>query len=414
MNKRSLRRFARGLLLTVATATVSELKAATAFWNEGPEVDAWIYSSSTGNAGTRSRAPTFGGVFVDPNTERFFRSGTGQSSRLGMGLYGFETIDQVTPGLAPVRYAIESVTLTVWANKAGPSSSPLVYHHQPKSAADLLAEALGGGVSSAQPMELFGVGFLQDSYAGFDLGVVTHGNRYDEASNPYPGGHYGVYPIVGDGLGGYADVSNSYSGGYSATAPDGETDPFTAVPWSIGTTNAAPGEAITGINTFTFEIDLSQAGVVAYVQRSLAEGVVGFMLSSMHAAAQEGFGGPAYPDWRTREGASGLAFPTLAIDYEILPVTGDYNADGTVNSADYATWSRAFGTSVAVGTGADGNADGLIDLADYTVWRDAYAVAVTAAAIPEPATGGMVLAGVATIAFFAGTPTLSRPRRPRR
>lgn len=412
MKNRCYRHFVLGLLLAGTVVPASEGLAVTASWSEGPEVDAWIYGSSTGNAGTRSRAPTFSAVFIDPDTNTFERFGEGEATRLGMGLYGFETTDQVAAGFDPARYAIESVTLTVWANKAGPSTSQMIYTDQPKTADALLSEALSGGISPAQPMELFGVGFRSGYYDGFALGIEAGGDRYSESSNPYPGGQYGVYPVIGDGNGGYTDMSNSYTGGFSATSFSNETDPFTATPWSIGTTDATPGDSLTGINTFTFELDLNQPGALGYLQQSLSEGVVGFMLSSMHAADQQGFGGPAYPDWRTREGASGTAFPSLAIEYAILPAVGDYNGDGTVDANDHGLWTTTYGSSVAVGVGADGNRNGMIDAADYTVWRDAFDATNTAIAVPEPTASVHALAGVGAIVFCVGTVTLTTPRRP--
>ncbi|WP_146575393.1 hypothetical protein [Botrimarina hoheduenensis] len=48
---------------------------------------------------------------------------------------------------------------------------------------------------------------------------------------------------------------------------------------------------------------------------------------------------------------------------------GDYDRDGDVDGADYATWVAAYGAA-GVGLDADGNRDGVIDVADYTVWRD--------------------------------------------
>ncbi|MEM6654275.1 MAG: G8 domain-containing protein [Planctomycetota bacterium] len=49
---------------------------------------------------------------------------------------------------------------------------------------------------------------------------------------------------------------------------------------------------------------------------------------------------------------------------------GDYNLDGSVNSADSAWWSQSFGQSNTAAMNADGNNDGLVNAADFVVGRD--------------------------------------------
>jgi hypothetical protein len=50
-------------------------------------------------------------------------------------------------------------------------------------------------------------------------------------------------------------------------------------------------------------------------------------------------------------------------------LAGDYDRNGIVEQADHAVWRSQFGTSVSMGSGADGNANGVVDVADYIVWR---------------------------------------------
>lgn len=69
----------------------------------------------------------------------------------------------------------------------------------------------------------------------------------------------------------------------------------------------------------------------------------------------------------------------LALQIEPL-LTGDYNADGLVNQADYQLWRSSYGSTTD--PRADGSGDGLVDGADYTIWRDALQSSATA--IPEP------------------------------
>jgi Dockerin type I domain len=53
-------------------------------------------------------------------------------------------------------------------------------------------------------------------------------------------------------------------------------------------------------------------------------------------------------------------------------LTGDYNANGSVDAADYVMWRKTQGTTVTPSTGADGNGDGVVDPDDYVEWREHF------------------------------------------
>jgi hypothetical protein len=79
--------------------------------------------------------------------------------------------------------------------------------------------------------------------------------------------------------------------------------------------------------------------------------------------------------------------PDFFADRVFAPLApGDYNADGTVDLADYQLWQEKFGSTSHLA--ADGNGDGMVDAGDYTVWRDHLnaTAAATATAVPEAAT----------------------------
>jgi hypothetical protein len=83
----------------------------------------------------------------------------------------------------------------------------------------------------------------------------------------------------------------------------------------------------------------------------------------------------------------------------VLPIPGDYNRDGTVDSADYSVWRDSKGRTGG-DLPADGNDDGVIDDADLQIWRSNFGRSTsdsessTNTANPEPATWALLLVGI--------------------
>jgi glucose/arabinose dehydrogenase len=76
--------------------------------------------------------------------------------------------------------------------------------------------------------------------------------------------------------------------------------------------------------------------------------------------------------------------------YELLPITADFNADGTVDAGDYTVWRDMLGTT-GPNLAADGNFDFVVDERDYQLWRTRFGqsigsadVPATASIVPEP------------------------------
>lgn len=86
-------------------------------------------------------------------------------------------------------------------------------------------------------------------------------------------------------------------------------------------------------------------------------------------------------------------------------ISGDYNSDGMINLADYATWRDSLGGTVEPYSGADGSGNGVIDSADYDVWRtnfgqSAAAISSSASAIavvPEPTSAWLFVAAIGLV-----------------
>ncbi len=103
--------------------------------------------------------------------------------------------------------------------------------------------------------------------------------------------------------------------------------------------------------------------------------------------------------------AFGAGFVTpIAQDHLRVPgIPGDYNANGTVDAADYTVWRDRVGTTMAMLNDPIG---GTIGSAQYNQWRSHFgqpagsAGANTNAAVPEPATAGLLLLGM--LAMWCG------------
>ena len=356
---------------------------------------AWtrISTRNASNPGAKGLGPTFANLYeTDEQSGEYLPLTANDPARLSMALVAFNTSLHIAAGLPATRYQVDSVTMTMKMQNG--SSSNLPYDNTPDSRLEVLGLDSG---DPGRPAELYGVGFRGD-YTGFAFSGGPSGpHLFTESTHPAsgPNGDYIAYPIVGDDaeFGQYRDVSNSVTGGDSAT--HGTTAPFDPLPWSIGTTNVSLGDTIPNESTFTFTLDLTQPGVRQYVQQSLASGGLGFLVSTLHITGEMGAGG-GYPQWYFKEAAGSIFFPnaaapTLSIDYQIVDsqLPGDFDGNGIVDAADYNDWKSTFGTTVnPVGSGADGNASGIVDVADYTIWRDNLSASGTAAvgvhAVPEP------------------------------
>lgn len=73
-------------------------------------------------------------------------------------------------------------------------------------------------------------------------------------------------------------------------------------------------------------------------------------------------------------------------------LSGDYNRDGTVDTADYTVWRDSVGDIVSPGTSADANFNGFVENSEYFPWRDHFGESTIAGAgstyfansVPEP------------------------------
>ncbi len=389
----------------------------TASWSQ-TDLDSWVYVNG-GSSGTRPWGPSFSGGFsMALQSGQFVPHTASAPARLGSALIAFETSTNIPTGLLPEQYLVQSVRVTVRVDDSA-TGADLLYETEPSTPDEMLADFQTGSLDAQEAFELFGVGF-RENYEGFALGDNQTGQRFEESTFPYSGsgGSYVVYPTIGSEAtaGEYVDVSNNISGGFSATAAGNTTAPFEATPWAVGEADLTIGSAIPEETTFAFDIDLALPGVEQYVQHALADGALGFMLSSLHATTQQG-GSGAYPQWFLRESVTGSIplpggeAPTLEIEYTIGPGSpaGDFDRDGDIDGVDFLFWQRDFGNTVSpIGDGADGNGDGMVDGADLLAWKEHFGAGGTTGvgfAVPEP---------TSLVLLLTTLPLLARQDDPRR
>jgi hypothetical protein len=79
---------------------------------------------------------------------------------------------------------------------------------------------------------------------------------------------------------------------------------------------------------------------------------------------------------------------------------GDFNEDSQVDGDDLATWKLGYGET-GTATHGDGDADGDLDVdgEDFLIWQRDVGLGVAAAAIPEPASLGLLAAALVAIGF---------------
>lgn len=103
-------------------------------------------------------------------------------------------------------------------------------------------------------------------------------------------------------------------------------------------------------------------------------------------------------DTRFGEGTLGEMYISSKVNGKIylvtnsVPLAGDYNRNGIVDTADYLVWRKSQGQSGYL-LAADGDGNGSVDTLDYTIWRSHFGQvwsaagsgAADAVAVPEPA-----------------------------
>jgi hypothetical protein len=254
-------------LAATAAAALTAASSASAFVVDHtyaePTFDRWNYPFN-GTPGVRTTASTFS----DGGFPGAF------DLRDGQFLNSFATAAQFAPGQGPANYVVTSASLTA-----------------------TVAFANGyvvGGTGGAAPVELFGTGF-RNGLNAFAYGEIA---PFAFADVTLPG------------------VRNAFAA--DASGADASNNPA-AAPFALGSiAGKTTGDAVADGDVFEFALDVSDPGVLAYLQGGLNAGILSFSLTSLEVADPSG--GGVFPIFGTKEGTAGNV--TLSLTVDIVPAPG--------------------------------------------------------------------------------------------
>ncbi|MCH2142917.1 MAG: hypothetical protein MK077_07985 [Phycisphaerales bacterium] len=302
-----------------------------------PTFDRWMYPYNI-TPGTRAAAPTFSGY------------GSGSiDNRYGQTLYGWGTEDSIDSGWAASNYTVTSCTVRIAV-----LDDDIIYDPTPD---DPASHEIDGPADEdpGRPTLLSAVDF-RNKYDGWSFGE----------DGPYgvPGvGTRNCFAADLNDQGQLRDISNSL------------TDGFIPNSFAFGQSDLVePGEAIPQFSEVIFEVDVNDPDIQCYLRTGLANGLLEFMITSLHGGSQDGSG--SYPNWIMKENTlvdlGAVSAATLIIEATINEPSGnpgDVDGDGTVGIEDLLLLLADFGRCPCCVTDIDGNGivevDDLLSLISY-------------------------------------------------
>jgi len=312
-----------------------------------PTLDRMMYPF-TFDGGTRPVGFTFGSF--DPRFD----------TRDGQLLLGWDTAGQVPIQKAPSRYLLKRlrVTLSIYV----PPGLEGTFEYDPThDAMETYATNQPVYVPDAdlgRPVELTGAAFrggflMNEVFVPYDAGTFRENSPYGPLG-PTSGSNISIgtrnaFAAVHDRTGELVDISNNV-GQSNPTFTGGN---FEIRPWAVGMIDGMqPGELVPEGALMHFDVDLEDPLVAGYVQAGLAEGRLRFFVTSLHPAAQSGFGGVgAYPLFHLKETLLGTA-PKLELEGTVVGVE-DTDQDGMPDD-----WERFYFGNLDAEPDDDADGDG--------------------------------------------------------
>lgn len=301
----------------------------------------WMYPFNA-NPASRPTASVFGALGSTP----------GFDSHDAQYVLGWSTTNRIPVGQGTNSYLIRRarVTLTIASGNQYTYSGTLRDYRTyfPTNDPRYLLST-----NTSSPVELFGVGFR---------GGYTSATFQQDS------------PFLADSGGGYYTNRTAYAAGFNTNGvlvdvsnnvgDDGTNEiagPFEVAPFAVGqTTNVAEGQLMPVGSQLTFDLNLDDPLIYAYVRQGLNDGKLMFTASSLVEAS---FGGPpTYPNVYTifSSIASASEYPLLDIEGEIVRTNPDSDGDGLSDD-----WENFYFGSLINGATNDVDADGVNNLAEH-------------------------------------------------
>ncbi len=306
---------------------------------EAPDYDRWMYPFN-GSIGDREAASTFSSI--GGGYETF-------DDRDAQILLGFITPETIPVGLCAANYEIVEVTLHISISNEGNVYDPTTDAWQ-----SYLADGSVQDDDAGRPMELYGVAF-RGGFNGWTFGET----------GPFPFGavrrERNAYPICFDGEMEPIDVSNNV------------LDEFQPQAFAVGVTNEVPaGDSMPTETVLSFALDVTDAEIQCYLRNSFNDGLLSFIVSSLHEAQEPGLRnsrGFIQPNFHMKESwavyfgiadAAQLSFTVITDESSSIPE--DLDGDGFVGVSDILFVLSDWGFCSCCSS--DLNADGEVNVSD--------------------------------------------------
>jgi hypothetical protein len=306
--------------------------------NTSPAIERWMYANNAAPC-DRPAGASFGTFGDDANVD----------TRHAQHLVGWDTASVIPTNRGPTSYLVRRARVTLTINRGNLFANDPT-HDDYRTYFDTNHPSYLPDGDPGRPVELFGVGY-RNGYdaASFDQ-CAPFGSNLPTQRNAYAAGYSTNGALV--------DISNNV-GKTNAAFP-----PFEAVPFAVGqTTNAATGELVPTGAKITFDLNLSNPFVLAYVQNGLNSGRLRFMISSLHTSGGQ-FGSPTYPDFVTHFNEAVLAPTRLELEGVVVG-SGDSDNDGLPDD-----WELFSLQSLTYNKTADPDGDGASNFAEFKAGTD--------------------------------------------